>query len=337
VRAGGGLLVSSYKINQGAAVREPVGENEAGVGLVRQAVKMAGVFHQAAITHQTVGLAVHVGAGKASSSVLDESKAPLEAMVDVFIGGTKSESANAAVESVGGAASETPSQMTDPLISVAAMDGLGVSALQSLQLTSGETTSLMSAGSTQIISGGVGRIQSHQSIGLLAGAIKAVDDKLGLQVVAAKDAIDVQAQSDEVRIQARDEVNVLSANAQIDWAAVKNISLSTSGGAKISIDGGNITVVCPGTLKIYAGKKSLCGPENAKFDFPVMPSSATQYDERFELLNEAGEPVRNIRYRIEKSDGGYIEGVTDDQGRLIVQQGFSPDKVLITILGRAEK
>ena len=337
VRAGAGLLVSSYRIKHGASVRDPVGENEAGAGLVRQAMKMVEVFHQAATTHQTVGLAAYAGASKANSSVLDENRAPFDAMFGALTGSTNKQNVGTAARNTGGAASETSSQMTEPLIAIAAVDGFGANAGQSVQLTSGETISLMSAGNAQFIGGGMVRIHSHQSIGLLAGAIKAVDDGLGLQLMASKDAIDVQAQSDEVKIQSRDEINLVSANSHIDWAAVKNISLSTSGGAKISIDGGNITVVCSGLLKVHAGKKSLCGAENAKFDFPVMPTSLSQYDERFELLNEAGEPVPNMRYRIEKGDGGYVEGVTDDQGRLIVQQGFSPDKMVITILGRAEK
>ena len=337
VRAGAGLLVSSYRIAHGALARDPVGENEAGVGPVRQAVKMVEVFHQAATTHQTVGLAVHAGASKTNSSVLDENRAPFEAMFGALTGSTNKQNVDTAAMNTDGAASETSSKMTEPLIAIAAMDGFGVNAGQSVQLTSGETISLMSAGNAQFIGGGMVRIHSHQSIGLLASAIKAVDGGLGLQLMASEDAIDVQAQSDEVKIQSRDEINVVSANSHIDWAAAKNISLSTSGGARISIDGGNITILCPGTLKVHAGKKSLCGAENAKFDFPVMPSSSTKYDERFELLSEAGEPIPNMRYRIEKGDGGYVEGVTDDQGRLIVQQGFSPDKVLITILGRAKK
>lgn len=335
VRAGGGLLVSSYGINHGAAGRDPVGENEAGVGLIKRAVEMAGVFHQAAVSHQTVGLGVHVEAGKAGSSVLDESKAPLKAMLGVLTGGTNSESADAAANS-GSATSVATSQMTEPLIAIAAIDGFGASAGQSLQLTSGETISLISAGSTQMVGGSRVHIHSHQSIGVLAGSIKAVDDKSGLQVLAAKDAIDFQAQSDQVTIQARDEINVMSANAHIDWAAAKNISLSTAGGAAISIDGGNITVKCPGTIKIHAGKKSLTGAANAHFALPVMPNSSTQYNEKFELMSESGEPVPNMRYRIEKEGGGYIEGVTDAQGRLSLQQGFSPEKILITILGRSQ-
>jgi type VI secretion system secreted protein VgrG len=55
-------------------------------------------------------------------------------------------------------------------------------------------------------------------------------------------------------VQARDEVNVISANAHIDWAAAKKISLSTAGGANITIEGGNITVQCPGKIKVHAGK-----------------------------------------------------------------------------------
>jgi uncharacterized protein (DUF2345 family) len=68
-------------------------------------------------------------------------------------------------------------------------------------------------------------------------------------------------------------VNVVSANAHIDWAGAKRISLSTAGGANITIEGGNITVQCPGKIKVHAGKKSFVGPESLTYPLPKMPSS----------------------------------------------------------------
>lgn len=117
------------------------------------------------------------------------------------------------------------------------------------------------------------RVHSGQAIGVLGGAMKPGESNIGLQMIAAKDAIDIQAQSDTIKVQARDEINVISANAHINWAAAKSISLSTAGGANIIIEGGNITVQCPGKLLIHAGKKSFVGPDRLNFPLPALPRS----------------------------------------------------------------
>lgn len=117
------------------------------------------------------------------------------------------------------------------------------------------------------------RVHSGQALGMLGGAVKAGENGLGLQLITAKDVIDIQAQADELKVQARDEINVISANAHIDWAAAKRISLSTAGGANITIEGGNITVQCPGKIKVHAGKKSFVGPTSHSYVFPPLPES----------------------------------------------------------------
>jgi uncharacterized protein (DUF2345 family) len=59
----------------------------------------------------------------------------------------------------------------------------------------------------------------------------------------------------------------------VDWAAAKRISLSTADGANITIEGGNITVQCPGKVVVRAGKKSFGGPANISYPLPGMPTS----------------------------------------------------------------
>ena len=285
VRAGRGLLVSSYKINHGTAHRDPAGENAAGVSLLGAAAKLAASFSSAAVTHQTVGLATHLGAAKANASVLDDKAAPLKALLTALSGMVGTDSldsalADAAAKATAGGTGKTP-HSTDPIIAIAAKDGFGAVAGQSVQLANGESVALVSGQDTQFVSGGQMRVQSGQAIGVLGGAIKAGEGGLGLQLIAAKDAIDIQAQADELTVQARDEVNVISANAHIDWAAAKKISLSTAGGANITIEGGNITVQCPGKIKVHAGKKSFVGPYRIKYEMPLLPQSDFRLRNKF--------------------------------------------------------
>jgi uncharacterized protein (DUF2345 family) len=277
VRAGAGLLVSSYKINQGASSRDPAGDNAPGVAMLNQAVALAEALHSAAVTHQTVGLAAHVGAAKSGSSALDDKAAPLKAMLTAVSGmvgkaGLDEARADAGAKNTSAGEGKLP-HTTDPIIAIAAKDGLGVNAGQSLQLANGETVVMASGQDTQFATGGLMRVHAGQAIGVLGGAVKAGEGGVGLQLIAAKDAVDIQAQGDELNVQARDEVNVISANAHIDWAAAKRISLSTAGGANITIEGGNITVQCPGKITVHAGKKSFTGPERLSFDMLALPRS----------------------------------------------------------------
>jgi uncharacterized protein (DUF2345 family) len=159
------------------------------------------------------------------------------------------------------------------LIAIAAKAGLGVVAGQDIQLASGETITLMSGADSQFITGGQMRVHSGQAIGVLAGAEKAGEGSVGFQLIAGSGAIDYQAQADELKVQARDEINVISVNAHIDWAAAKSISLVTAGGANITIAGGNITVQCPGKIKIHAGTKKFNDPTKLNYPLPLMPKS----------------------------------------------------------------
>jgi uncharacterized protein (DUF2345 family) len=223
------------------------------------------------------------------------------------------------------------------VIGISARDGFGANAGQSLQLVNGETVTLVSGQDAQFVTGGQMRVHTGQAIGVLGGAVSAGEGGLGLQIIAGKDAIDIQAQADELKVQARDEVNVVSANAHVDWAAAKRIRLSTAGGASITIEGGNIVVECPGKIAVHAGKKSLSGAATISSDLPTLPRGVLKFDEKFLLTDPSGDPLRNVRYSIAKEDGGVIEGVTDVDGMIPLQQAFGPERLLITIFGRFNK
>ncbi|NRR33414.1 type VI secretion system tip protein VgrG [Oxalobacteraceae bacterium] len=331
VRAGAGLLVSSYALQHGAAARDPAGDNAPGIALVKQAVKLAETFSGAAATHQTVALATHVGADKATASALDDGSAPLKAMLAsvsgmVGNGSLDAAQADAAERSTAPGAGKLP-YVSDSLIAIAAKAGLGVSAGMSLQWANGETATAMSGADSQFVSGGQMRVHSGQAIGVLSGTVQAGEQGLGLQLISAKGAIDLQAQTDELKVQARDEVSVISSNAHIDWAAAKRISISTAGGANITIDGGNITVQAPGKIAINAGKKSFIGPGSLNYPLPKLPKSESKPKPlEFDLALTAlpgplATPLSQYDWQIVRTGGSardrvIVEGRSDNEGKM---------------------
>ncbi|RBD19984.1 type VI secretion protein, partial [Xanthomonas oryzae pv. oryzae] len=63
-------------------------------------------------------------------------------------------------------------------------------------------------------------------------------------LVSGEGALDVQAQSDDVRVQSKEGLKLISANADVALAAGKTLHLAVAGGASVTIEGGNITVAC---------------------------------------------------------------------------------------------
>ncbi len=336
VRAGAGLLISSYKISHSSAVREAAGENAAGNALLKQAMKLAESFSEAAKTHETVGFAGHLGSTKAGTSAMDDEAAPLKALWTASAGMLSKNSiddarSDAGSRSVDPGAGKVP-HAGAPMIGIAAKAVLGVVAGQDVQLSTGETVTIASGTDSQFTAGGQMRLHSGQAIGVLAGAVKAGEDNVGLQLIAGKGAIDYQAQADELKVQARDEVNVISANAHIDWAAAKRISLSTAGGANITIEGGNISVQCPGKMTVRAGMKKFSTPTTLAYDMNKWPGSAP-FDEEFVLRWPYDDtPVANRRFEIVRGDGTVVRGTTDQSGRTGLQKGQFIENLIFRLL-----
>lgn len=96
---------------------------------------------------------------------------------------------------------------------------------------------------------------------------------MGLSMIAGAGPLRLEAHSDILQIAAKDDLKILSANASADFAAAKKIHLATAGGAAITIEGGNITVQCPGTLTVHASQKSFAGPGKLNPPLPDFPKS----------------------------------------------------------------
>jgi type VI secretion system secreted protein VgrG len=306
VRAGAGLLITSYTVHHNAGARDAAGDNAPAIAMLKQAAKLGETFSGAAVTHQTVAFASHIGAAKANASVIDDKSAPLKSLLGAVSGMVSHDTlpqakVDARNKETAPANGKVP-HASAAIIAVAAKGGLGVIAGQSMQLANGETVTLMSGADTQFITGGQMRVHTGQAIGVLGGVVKPGEGNIGLQMIAAQGAVEVQAQSDRMTVQARDEVNVMSANAHIDWAAAKSISLSTAGGANITIAGGNITVQCPGKIVIRAGKKSFTGPVRYEYLLPVLPKADNHWVEIESTYDDAWNtpwPLDQVKVKVD--------------------------------------
>jgi uncharacterized protein (DUF2345 family) len=165
--------------------------------------------------------------------------------------------------------------MQEANIAIVGKAGVGITAGQDLILSANDTAQIASGQDSQIASGGQARIHTGQAIGILAGAIQAGNEAAGkgLSIIAAQGDIDMQAQAGAVQIAAKQMLEIKSANGSINIAAGKRVVLAVSGGASLTIDGGNFDAQAPGKILIQAGKKSMMGGGTISYTMPQLPKS----------------------------------------------------------------
>ncbi|RZL02766.1 MAG: type VI secretion system tip protein VgrG [Rubrivivax sp.] len=278
MRAVRGVMLSTYSLNNGLGqTAEGAGDNAAGIALAKQMQQLAQTFHQAAMTHQTVGLASAAGSRQAHQSALNEQLAPAAALTRSLSGMVShtdlpSAIADAADRSTGTEQGKVP-HMADPNIAIVGKAGVGITAGQDLHLSSEDTTAIASGQGTHWAVGGQARIHTGQAIGILAGAIQPGSEAAGkgLTVIAAQGPIDLQAQAGPAQIAAKDVLEIKTAQGVVTVAAAKKIVLAVSGGASITMDGGSLTVECPGKITVQAAQRSMVAGGTQSWTMPQMP------------------------------------------------------------------
>jgi uncharacterized protein (DUF2345 family) len=274
LRAGSGWLISSYGVSHSASQRQTAGDVPAGYGLLNSANTLGATLSQLADSHLSVAIAALKGSSKANASYLNDQAAPIPALGKVMQGMVDGSEVDAAYGDAAAQNTQPTDQHlphhTDPVISVIAKNDLSLTARQSVQLNAGETLNVLNAADSQHTTGGVFRIHSGQAIGLTAGGLKQ-NATAGMQLITAQGDTTIQAHNDIISLKAKNNLDMKSAQASIDFAAATEITLRTAGGASIKIGGGNITVQCPGKILVQAGQKSFTGGTSLSNTLPLMP------------------------------------------------------------------
>ncbi|WP_354686988.1 type VI secretion system tip protein VgrG, partial [Cupriavidus necator] len=324
VRGQSGVLLTTYRdANTGRAL--PTGDNAAGIALLRQAGDLVKTLGQGATTHQTQALST----GKDDEAPLPKQLKAASGMVD----GQALEAAKDDAASGNTATNGKVPHQAAPMVHLNGRAGLTVVAGQDLQIANGESVALSSGQDSNVAVAGQARVHAGQAIGVAAGLSGAGDNNIGLQLTAGQDDIDIQAQHDLLKLSSRDDLTVVSANMNVDFAAAKRIRVATAGGASILIEGGNITVECPGAITYKAAQRKFEGPTHASLEMNTWPHAP--FDDTYILRDEITlEPLRNVQVELRRNDGARLRLITDSEGRLPRQQGISMEHVQLRVLGK---
>lgn len=264
-----------------SAGAEPALDQAGNMALAKQYQQLAQAFSQAAVTHQTVQLAAHVGSHKANGSLAHDQQSPTLAWLTNVSGMADANASEAPQDAANRLTSPGDGKLphpTDPTVSVAARAGLVGTAGQDIALTANDVVSLASAGTADAAVGGAMRIHTGQAIGILAGAIEPSASGpvpsakgSGLTMIAGSGDLSLQAQSSTMQLAAKSDLTLQSATAPVNFAAAKRIVIANAHGSSITIADGKIIVKCRGTYTVRAGKKSLVGPAEVSVTPPRLP------------------------------------------------------------------
>lgn len=317
IRGGRGVLMTTWPH---LSTADPAGDISAGIALLNQADNLANSLSQAAGTHQTVKLAAAIGTTGANQSKIDPTAAPIKALHTVakgMVDGADEATAiaDAQAKSTNVSATTVP-HFTDPAIIQTAKAGLSLVAGQELQWLANESITLASGKDSNFAIANQARFQTGQSIGLLAGAVSPGDNNTGISLIAGKDDITLQAQSDEMKFQSKQDMKLVSVSANIDFAAAKKIHIAVAGGASITIDGG-ITFECPGTITVHASQKTFTGPTRANYILPEF-TNGKMYAASFCVTDESGKPAPSHRYLMTMPNGEVRLGETNTFGQTYI-------------------
>ncbi|MDZ5435204.1 type VI secretion system tip protein VgrG [Pseudomonas fluorescens] len=202
--------------------------------------------------------------------------------------------------------------------------GIALTTPENLQLSAGKTLTATAGESADIT--------VFKRLSVAAGeAVSLFAQKLGLKLCAARGAVDIQAQSDAMTLQADKALTLNSINGEIVINAEQGITL-VSRGAYIKIKDGSIEIGAPGELRIKNDFIAWGGGASLEKALSAMVLEDPVYKKpmqgRFQIRDEvSGAPKPHIPYRIDAADGTVVQGVTDENGYTQRHHGIDPQGI----------
>ncbi|EJV2320998.1 type VI secretion system tip protein VgrG [Escherichia coli] len=195
--------------------------------------------------------------------------------------------------------------LTAPGMLLHAPDGIGMVSARALRIASGsESVGIMSGDNTDISAG--------QSFTVVAeGAVSLLSRNQGMQLLAAKGRVNIQAQSDDLSMSSQQNLDIQSSEGKVTVSANQELILAC-GGAYIKLSGGNIELGCPGQILLKSTNMQKMGPTSLDIASVEMPRG---FGGGFILTDESGVPQPSTPYRLTTAEGDILQGITDENGK----------------------
>lgn len=217
------------------------------------------------------------------------------------------------------------SQLKDAGLLATAPAGIGLATPKNIQLAAGHTLTA-TAGENADMS-------ILKRLTVAAGeAISLFAQRMGMKLFAARGMVDIQAQTDAMRLQSSKAMTINSVDGEIVLNAAQGITLTSTGGAYIKIKDGSVEIGAPGKIDLKSRDISWGG--SASLEKALKPASVSDpvyhntMNGKFRVLDKIdNQPKPHIPYRIETPDGKIIRGVTDEHGNTQAHYGLNPDSI----------
>lgn len=198
-----------------------------------------------------------------------------------------------------------------------APQGIGIVSARALRIASGsESVGIMSGDNTDISAGQSFTVVAEETVSLLANG-------RGMQLLAAKGQVNIQAQSDTLSVNAQKDPDIQSSEGKVTISAEQELIL-TCGGAYIKLSGGNIELGCPGNILLKCTNVQKMGAASLNIAPVEMPGG---FGGGFILTDHEGTPQPSTPYRITTADGDILQGVTDEKGKTAPVNTLIPSSV----------
>ena len=146
---------------------------------------------------------------------------------------------------------------TEPMLQLSGAAGIVASTPDSVAFTAGATSSLTAGQSVNLVAQGLGVHAVKGGISLFTYGKGG--DKNGIAMHAASGKVSAQSQSGAMRLTSDKGLTVASISKSVTVAAKTHVLL-TAQGASLKLEGGNISLHCPGQVDFKASAKELAGP-----------------------------------------------------------------------------
>ena len=201
-----------------------------------------------------------------------------------------------------------------------APNGIASATEQSQLHTAGNHIQWISGGDSNISAGQNITAHAHDGFYLFA-------QSEGVKLQANQGKVNIQAQNDEMQINALKNATITSSAGKVVIAAKDEILL-TSGGAYIKIANGEVELGMPNICRIRCAGLSVTG---AKDKDVKLPQFKPNYGAFYYLEDQSGQPIINEPYTLKLSDGTEYFGRTDHEGKTLTAYSAEPQSVELIV------
>ena len=312
VRAGDGILLSATARANGQSSQMDVGET---VAQLKAAAETAKALSDAASAQGAAPLQANAG----QTSFIKAIDPQQDGKFTGSVGGQPARKAQPGSREPG----EPTERFNEPAILAEAPGDIGLASPASTLLFAGQHLHTTAQQDLHIAS-------AHTFAASVGEGASWFSHSGGIKSIAQAGSHTIQAHTDAMEILADQSVTITSSNDEIHILAKEKIVLQ-AGQSSVTLEGQNITFACPGTFSVKGSNHAFVGPGSSPAEMEGLPDSRVKmFDEQARAINSVtGEPISDLPYKIETSDGDVFYGLTDGEGKTMRLATLNPEQIKV--------